>query len=260
MRTDRLTPPDVPMRALIVDDESPARRRLAALLKAHPEVEIVGQAAGVDEAVVELESKHPDVIFLDIQMKPKTGFELLKFLPPWPGPIEVVFVTAFDTYALKAFEAHALDYLTKPVRAARLRQTIQRLQAILSVRPKGTRATASPEDASPLVVDDLVVLKDSRQRLIVRVGDICAIQAEGHYTRIALLHGGSFLKHRPFSYWEKRLPAPPFIRLSRSLLVNANLITRIVAHDRNRSDVFFTATAAPLTLSRLETARIRGLL
>lgn len=259
MRTDRPPPPDARIRALIVDDESPARRRLAALLKAHPEVEIVGEAAGVDEAVAEAEAKRPDVIFLDIQMKPKTGFELLPLLPESPKPIEVVFVTAYDAYALKAFDAHALDYLTKPVRAARLQQTIQRLKRVLSVGPKEAEPTASPEDPLPLVADDLVILKDSQQRLIVRVGDICAIQAEGHYTRIMLPQGESFLKHRPFSYWEKRLPAPPFVRLSRSLLANTDLITRISSQGRNKSEMFFKTTAAPLALSRLEAGRIRRL-
>ena len=260
MRTDRPPPPPPRIRALIVDDESPARRRLATLLKAHPEVEIIGEAAGVDEAVVELQTKHPDVIFLDIQMKPKTGFDLLKVLPPSPHPIEVVFVTAFNTYALKAFDAHALDYLTKPVRAGRLQQTIQRLKRVLSAGPKEAEGTAPPEDLSLLVADDLVILKDSRQKLIIRVGDICSIQAEGHYTRIMLPQDESFLKHRPFSYWESRLPAPPFVRLSRSLLVNTSLVTRISAQGRNRSEIFFKTAAAPLALSRLEAERIRRLL
>ena len=259
MRTDRLLLTNTRIRALLVDDESPARRRLTDLLKAHPEVEIIGEAAGVDEAVVEVKAKHPDVIFLDIQMKPKTGFDLLKFLPAPPNQIEVVFVTAFDTYALKAFDAHALDYLTKPVRAGRLQQTIQRLQRILSAKPREMEVTTTPEDLSVLVVDDLVVLKDSRQRLIVRVDDICSIQAEGHYTRIMLPQGESFLKHRPFSYWENRLPAPPFVRLSRSLLVNVSRITRISSHGRNRSQLFFITTDATVTLSRLEAERIRRL-
>jgi two-component system LytT family response regulator len=247
------------IRALIVDDESPARRRLASLLKAHPEIEIVGEAGGVDDAVAELEIKRPDVIFLDIQMKPKTGFELLPHLPPSPRTAEVVFVTAYNTYALKAFDNHALDYLTKPVRAARLQQTIQRLQKVLSNRPREAGTTVSSEDLSPLVADDLVILKDSRQRLIVRVGDICAVQAEGHYTRILLPQGGNFLKHRPFSYWERRLPAPPFLRLSRSLLVNASLVARVSAQGRNLSQIFFKTTPVPVTLSRLETQRIRRL-
>jgi two-component system LytT family response regulator len=257
MRTDSLllTPPRI--RALLVDDESPARRRLTDLLKAHPEVEVIAEASGVDEAVVEMKGKHPDVIFLDIQMKPKTGFDLLKVLPPPPNQIEVVFVTAFDTYALKAFDAHALDYLTKPVRAGRLQETIQRLKRILSAKPGEAEVTTSPEDLSLLVVDDLVILKDSRQRLIVRVGDICSIQAEGHHTRIMLPQGESFLKHRPFSYWKSRLPAPPFVRLSRSLLVNMSVVARISAQGRNRSQLCFKTTATTVTLSRLEAERIR---
>lgn len=259
MRTDSLPLTNTRIRALLVDDESPARRRLTDLLKAHPEVEIIAEAAGVDEAVAEVKAKHPDVIFLDIQMKPKTGFDLLKFLPPPPNQIEVVFVTAFDTHALKAFDAHALDYLTKPVRAGRLQQTIQRLHRILSAKPREVEVATSPEDLSLLVADDLVVLKDARQRLIVRVGDICAIQAEGHYTRIMLPQGESFLKHRPFSYWENRLPAPPFVRLSRSLLVNMSRVTRISAQGRNRSQLIFKTTAATVTLSRLEAERIRRL-
>lgn len=256
MRTTDSTPPPARLRALVVDDEGPARRRLIALLQAHPEVEIIGEASGVAEALVEVHTKQPDVIFLDIQMKPKTGFDLLNALPPSPNPAEVVFVTAFDTYALKAFEAHAVDYLTKPVRAGRLLQTIQRLTRILPAKP----SSAPSEDLSPLAPDELIILKDSTQTRIVRVGDIRSIQAEGHFTRIALPRDESFLKHRPFSYWESRLPAALFIRLSRSLLVNKSLITRISTHGRNASQIFFETNAAPLTLSRLEAERVRRLL
>jgi two-component system LytT family response regulator len=248
------------IRALIVDDENPARRRMSELLKAHPEVEIVGEASGVDEAVALLLTGRPDVIFLDIQMKPKSGFALLPHLSDLDGGVEVVFVTAFDSYALKAFEANALAYLTKPVRAARLVQTIDRLKKIAATRPVPAESREVFDETSCFELQDLIVLKDSTRKRIIRVGEIHFVQAEGHFTRIGLPCDETFLKNRPMAYWESRLPGAHFVKLSRSLLVHASLIAQISSQGRNMSQVWFKNTRIPIAISRLETVRIRRFL
>src|SRR5687768_12036604 len=113
------------MRAIIIDDERLARLELKKLLQEFPEVEVVDEAANAEEAITKIESQHPDLIFLDIQMPGKTGFEMLSELERTP---QVIFTTAFDQFALKAFEVNALDYLLKPVEPKRLADAIQKLQ------------------------------------------------------------------------------------------------------------------------------------
>jgi two-component system LytT family response regulator len=126
MNTATRPPTGTMITALIVDDERPARARIRQLLLAHRTVVVTGEAGDVDEAVAVIGEQRPDVIFLDIHMKPRSGFDLLAELPHAGEPIHVVFVTAFDEYAVRAFEANALDYLTKPVRAERLGRSIDR--------------------------------------------------------------------------------------------------------------------------------------
>ena len=188
------------MRAVIVDDERIARRELRRLLAAHPEVEIVGEAADADEALLVLQKQEPDLIFLDIEMPGMTGFDLLDRLRDVP---DVIFTTAYDQHALKAFEVNALDYLLKPIAPARLSAALQK------VRGRQTQ------------LRDQIFLRDGERCWIVRVTDIEILESEGNYTRVF------FQKDRPLiagslAAFEQRLDPASFFRASRKHVINLN--------------------------------------
>ena len=187
-----------------------------------------------------------------------TGFDLLPLLGALDPPPAVVFVTAYDKYALKAFEANALEYLTKPVKASRLALTIDRLQR----RPLHAGA-ALPEEAAqgaaagPLELRDLVLLREKTSMRMVEAGEICAVEAEADYTRIHLADGHMVLMRKRMAQWEQELPTPPFQKVSRRLLLNIPRIKGIVAHDRESADIQFEGTEQTVTVSRMELRRIR---
>src|SRR5690606_31297607 len=203
------------LRALIVDDEGPARRWLGKLLTNHPEIRVVGEADGVPAArgvLQELaDADRPDVVFLDIQMPPDTGFDLL---PCLSTDTQVIFVTAFDNYAVKAFEAHALDYLLKPVHPERLDDTIGRLLlkfATVADRPsivsgfrngQNVRSTESLSGDGALQMEDILPLRDRDVLRMVQVGRIAAIRAEGAYTRLLICGQPPMMVLYPIGDWE----------------------------------------------------------
>ena len=246
------------IRAVIVDDEEPARRQMGERLSAHPQIVIVGEADRVKSAADVIGKAKPDVIFLDVQMPGGTGFALLPLLGDLDPAPAVVFVTAYDKYALKAFEAHALDYLTKPVKASRLALTIDRLQR----RPQHAGATPPGEAAQgvaagTLELRDLVLLREKNSMHMVEAGEICAVEAEADYTRIHLTGGHTVLMRKKMAHWEQELPAPPFQKISRGLLLNMPRIKGIVAHDRESAEVQFEGTEKAVTVGRMELRRIR---
>jgi two-component system LytT family response regulator len=240
------------IRAVLVDDEQPARLQMRERLSAHPGIVIVGEADRVKSAADLVKRAKPDVIFLDVQMPGGTGFALLPLLGDLDPPPAVVFVTAYDKYALKAFEANALDYLTKPVKASRLALTIDRLRK----QPAQSEA-ASSAAAGPLELRDLVLLREKNSMRMVEAGEICAVEAEADYTRIHLIGGHTVLMRKRIAQWEQELPAPPFQKISRRLLLNIPRIKGIVAHDRESADIQFEGTDKPVTVSRMELRRIR---
>ncbi len=164
------------MKALVIDDERLARSELRRLLRAHPEIEIVGEAANATQAEEKIKSLQPELIFLDVQMPGRTGFELLAELVDAP---RVIFTTAYDQYALKAFDFGALDYLLKPIEPVRLARALARLVAG-GVDPG--RATPAPSDT--LGENDQVFLKDGERCWLVRVSDIRLLESEGNYARV----------------------------------------------------------------------------
>ena len=251
-----------PIRVVLVDDEPLMRQHLRERLMAHPEIEIVGEARGVRSAADLVATVKPDVVFLDVQMPPDNGFDLLPMLERFDPLPAVVFVTAFDRYALRAFEVHAMDYLTKPVRPDRLAQTVARLQRALSQPHAGGAAIPvlvpplTPE--TPLEAADLVRLQDGSYLRFVEAGRIAAAQSQGDYTRILAAGGKPVLIKSTLSHWEARLPLGIFFRISRSLLINCQQIQQVSQLDREKTQVFFNDIAEPLTLSRLEFRRLRS--
>ena len=248
------------LRAILVDDESPSRIHLANRLKAHPEVEIVGEAEDVSSAFDLVSSERPDVIFLDIQMPKENGFALLPKLETVEPQPAVVFVTAFDEYAIRAFEANALDYLTKPVGADRLAKTILRLNKQLGPAKGAASETISPpptETAKRLEPEDLVLLRERSLSMMVKAREIAAIESQGDYTRIFLSEEKILMMKQPLSLWESQLPADLFTKVSRSLLVNRKSVAKMERKNLLSWDLYLEGTKAPITLSNLESKRLR---
>ena len=163
------------MKAIIVDDERLARKELIKLLEDFPEVEILGEAANADEAYELITQLNPDLLFLDIQMPGKTGFELLEMLDSVP---KVIFTTAYDEYALKAFEVNALDYVLKPVQMERLQESL------LKVKPEEKSADAEEVGERKLNLDDQVFVKDGDKCWFVRLSDVRYFESDGNYIKV----------------------------------------------------------------------------
>lgn len=253
------------IRAILVDDERLARKALHSLLTEHPSIEIVGEADGVETAMTLVEELHPEVIFLDAQMSPLDGFALVNRLALRDSAPKIVFVTAYDRYAVKAFEAHALDYLTKPVLPERLAKAVSRLEAEMA-RKESTNLRApsaeepteappkSPEGApSP---EEVQVLRDGGKVRIVRTREIHTIRAEGNYTRLQLAGGGTLMVRKPIAVWEASLPSELFLKISKSLLINRSSIRAMDRISRDITELRLTDAPEPIILSRIESQRI----
>jgi two-component system, LytTR family, response regulator len=233
--------------AVIVDDERLARRELRTLLEgAHAEhVYVVGEAASVADAARLVDATDADVVFLDIQLAGETGMNLLPLLG---ADVDVVFVTAYDEYTLRAFEVNAVDYLLKPVVPERLAKTVSRLVA---VQP----AAASRETVE---YDDRLLLRLGDERAFVRVRDIMAIEADGDGSTLRLAPqqarkpSGKSLRE-----WEQRLPDRQFVRIHRSTIVNLEYVERLESWSHASQRVYLRGLSEPLTMSRRFGARLR---
>jgi two-component system, LytTR family, response regulator len=195
-------------KAILIDDERLARKELRRLLEAHPAIEILAEAANVAEALAAIRTHNPNLLFLDIQMPGGTGFDLLEQLEATP---EVIFTTAYDAFALKAFEVSALDYLLKPISPERLTQALQKL---------------APLTATPL---DHLFVKDGDRCWFLKPDDLTLLESEGNYTR---LYFTQINNHRPLilkslQSLEARLPTEIFFRANRKHLINLNHIEAV---------------------------------
>jgi two-component system, LytTR family, response regulator len=207
------------MKAIIIDDERLARTELRKLLQDHPEIEVVDEAANVDEGIAKIESHNPELIFLDIHMPGKTGFDLLAELDRSP---QVIFTTAYDEFALKAFEVNALDYLLKPVEPKRLADALYKLHA--GEAHNGTY-TAS-ENRSLLTENDQVFVKDGERCWFVKLSEIRLFESVGNYAKVF------FGPHKPLilkslNALEERLDEKVFFRANRKHIVNLRMIDKI---------------------------------
>lgn len=211
------------MKTILVDDERLARSELRKLLGAHPQIDIVGEAANAAEARSLIASLRPELMFLDVQMPGETGFELLARLSS--PPPAVIFTTAFDEFALRAFEVNALDYLLKPIDPARLASAVERLERRVR-QPEGISGDDEAAPTGKLSEDDQVFVREGDACWFVSVKSIRLLESEGNYTR---LHFG---EHKPLLYrslnaMEDRLPPKIFFRANRSQIINLTSIKKI---------------------------------
>jgi len=209
------------MRAIIVDDERLGRNELKRLLDNFPSIEVVGEAANTDEASLLIEELQPDVAFLDIQMPGKTGFE---WLEEWDGFLpEIIFTTAFDEYALKAFEVNALDYVLKPVELSRLSESIQKLESRFK-RPASAEKISSASHV--LGGNDQIFVKDGEKCWFVRLDRVRLCESMGNYVRL-FFDDQKPLVLKSLNSLEERLDPKLFFRCNRKHIVNLNFIEKI---------------------------------
>jgi two-component system LytT family response regulator len=241
------------IRVLIVDDEAPARALLREMLGAEPEVEIVGEAATGLEAVKAASELRPDAVLLDIEMPKLDGFEVLELLDP---QVAVVFVTAYDSHAVRAFEVHAVDYVLKPYRAERLREALARARARAGQRPApGLLARAARPDGQ---YARRVVVKDGAHIQVIPAERLDCAQAQDDYVALRT-EGKTFLKNQTLGALEASLDPSQFVRVHRSFLVRLDRIRAIEPYGKN-DHVAILADGTRVPVSREGYARLRELL
>jgi two-component system LytT family response regulator len=205
------------LKVILVDDERLARSELKRLLQEFPDVEIIGEAANADEAIEKIESLNPDLIFLDIQMPGKTGFDLLTQLEKAP---HVIFVTAYDEYALKAFDVNALDYLLKPVEPKRL------ADALLKVKQKDEEELLSYNNRGILSEHDQVFVKDGERCWFVKLSEVRLFESVGNYAKV-FFGTNKPLILKSLNALEERLDEKVFFRANRKHIINLRMIEKI---------------------------------
>jgi two-component system LytT family response regulator len=206
------------MKALLIDDERIARAELRRLLAAHPEIAIVGEARNGNEALEQIASLAPDVVFLDVQMPGMSGFELLGRLDE---PPQVVFTTAFDKHALEAFDANALDYLLKPIAPERLANAVKKLRL-----PRETGIRKTTDSLTPTTPLDRVFVRDGDRCWMVQFSEIALLESEGNYTRLYFGTNKPLIA-RSLAVLEVRLDPAMFFRASRQHMINLRAIEHI---------------------------------
>lgn len=247
------------MRALIVDDEPLARRRIRRLLRPHADVEIVGDCGTATDAIEMARALEPDLLFLDVQMPDFDGFAVLRALGT-ARPAAIVFTTAFDEYAVRAFDVHAADYLTKPIARARFDAAVARARESLGrgagrAMTDGIRATLDQLARRPL--SRLVVKRDGRA-IFVDVDDVSWIEAERNDVRLHTTRG-TFKHAEPISQLETRLDPSRFVRVHRSAIVNVERIAEIQPWFRGDA-VIILKDGARVTLSRSHRPKLTALI
>lgn len=209
------------IKAILIDDEALARDIVKHYLKAFPEIEVVAECSDGFEGLKSITQHQPDLIFLDIQMPKISGFEMLELVENRPS---VIFTTAFDEYAIKAFEVNAVDYLLKPIEQGRFEQAMQKLPSKLA---KGDESQELLETASlSPAQNNRVVVKNAGVIKIIPVEAIHYLEADDDYVKLSTTEG-NFHKNKTMSFFEQTLDAAQFIRIHRSYIINLAQVTKI---------------------------------
>lgn len=231
-------------KCFLVDDEILAIKELETMLKAFPELEIIGSSDRASKAVDLINSLKPDLIFLDINMPGMNGFELLEKLDEAP---DVIFVTAYDEFAIQAFEVNALDYILKPVNPERLKDAINKVQ-------KKTIKEKSLE-SEKLGLDKKIFIKDGEKCYFVPVKDIFLIESEGNYVKVYFENKKPLL-HKSLTYMENRLVEEVFFRANRQFIINLNFIKNIEPYF-NSTLLVEMQTGQKIDLSQRQSVKFR---
>ena len=214
------------MKCIIIDDEPLARMIVKEYLQSYPNIEVVQECNDGFEGVKAIQQLQPDLIFLDIQMPKINGFEMLELID---NPPQVIFTTAFEEYAIKAFETHAADYLLKPFSKERFDKAIQKLIIQKQTLPQ-TQALLETA-AQAIAQSNRIVVKDGGKIKIIPIAQIQYLEAADDYVKIHTTEG-SFLKKKTMQFFEDSLQQQQYIRIHRSYIVNAQLITRIDPYEK----------------------------
>ncbi|ELR69879.1 two-component system, regulatory protein [Fulvivirga imtechensis AK7] len=205
------------MKVLIIDDERLARKELINLLQDYSQIEVVGEATNADEAIELVNTLSPDLLFLDIQMPGKTGFEMLEMLDNVP---QVIFTTAYDEFALKAFEVNALDYLLKPIQTERLNESINKLTL------KSKTVSSDLINSKKLCLEDQVFVKDGDKCWFVSLSNIRLFESDGNYIKVFFDNNRPMI-HKSLNALDEKLDPRSFFRASRKHIVNLSWVEGI---------------------------------
>lgn len=232
-------------KTIIIDDERLAREEVKRALKGYPEFEIIGEASHVVEAKEMIESVLPDIIFLDIHMPGKSGFDLLEELTTVP---EVVFTTAYDQYAVKAFELNALDYLVKPLRKERFAKTIEKVKAEL-VKKEEIKTDVLPMHRK-------IFIKDGENCYFIPLSEIYFIESLDNYARLYFGNQKALIK-RSLNLLEEKLDPTVFFRTNRSQIINTHYIKEIYPHFNNKLHITLT-TGETIEVSSRQSVKFKN--
>jgi two-component system LytT family response regulator len=236
------------LKAIIVDDERLARVNLRKLLESHPQVEIVGEAASCSTAMELIRQHKPGLVFLDIQLNGETGFDLLEMTD---NSFEIIFVTAYDEYAIRAFEVNAADYLLKPVNPERLKTSLDRILT----------SKAEPDKAKKIYeyTDSIYVRLTNSRSTFIKISSITHICPVGNYSRITTLEAKCSLVLKTLKQWQEELPANHFIRIHRSCIINIAHIDRIEKKPNTAHLAYLKNMPQPLEISRRFASKLKDL-
>lgn len=246
--------PNKMLRAIIVDDEELARSVVRELLRPHPEIQVVAECVNGFEAVKAVAEYKPDLLFLDVQMPKLTGFDVLELIGTGAA---VIFVTAYDEFAMKAFEVHAVDYLLKPVGKERLEAALERAKARLGEKMPAP-AELSAAARAPGQYAERLVVKDGTKVTLIPVTKLDYAEAQDDYVALAS-EGRKHLKQQTIASLEASLDPKEFVRIHRSYVVNLERVARIEPYGKD-SKLAILSTGARLPVSRTGYARLKALL
>ncbi len=235
--------------ALIVDDERLAVDGIKILLADFPQIRVIGSADCIKTAVDMIKRRRPDIIFLDIQLQGESGFDLFE---KTLVKAKVIFITAYDQYAIRAFEVNALDYLLKPVSKKRFGAAMARIEK----EPPGTRYDI-PDAFPAFTYRDRLLLHLGHTLKFTRINRIKCVTAEGDYTRVWIHDDNSELILRTLKSWEEILPKDHFLRIHRSSIINLEFVQEVKKTTSNRFLVFLKEVDAPMVMSQRNAAKLR---
>lgn len=237
-----------PLRTLIIEDNEAARADLRDRLSAHPQIMIIGEADSVRRARPLLARRDYDLVFLDIRLRGGTGFDLVPDIAP---EAQVIFVTAHDEFALRAFEVNALDYLLKPVQPERLAASLTRLGLTESAKPDRAKSL-------PLSPDDVVLVRTDEGSRIIPVDEISVIRSAQNYTEILLVEGTRLMVRRSLKEWEDQLAQTNLVRAARDFMVNLRHIERTERLGERGAALWIQGIPDPLTASQRQWPVLRN--